>query len=136
MNLLEAQERYAAALADVAARHGLVLKEPAPQVYLDEYGESAVYFALTYWVDMSPSNDSRRVRSDLLHMIDRAFADPSIRAVLANTLAGPNPSTRVLEKAGFVHAGEVIPVDGIVLSSGAMIEYRAFRNGDPPGLVE
>ncbi len=67
------------ALADVAARHGLVLKEPAPQVYLDEYGESAVYFALTYWVDMSPSNDSRRVRSDLLHMIDRAFAEAGIR---------------------------------------------------------
>jgi small-conductance mechanosensitive channel len=67
------------ALADAAARHGVVLKEPAPQVYLEEYGDSAVYFALTYWVDMSPSNDARRVKSDLLHMIDRAFAEAGIK---------------------------------------------------------
>lgn len=67
------------ALLDVATRHGLVLKDPAPQVYLDEYADSAVYFALTYWVDMTPENDTRRVRSDLLHMIDRAFAEAGIR---------------------------------------------------------
>ncbi len=67
------------ALLDVATRHGVVLKEPAPQVYLDEYADSAVYFALTYWVDMTPANDTRRVRSDLLHMIDRAFAEAGIR---------------------------------------------------------
>jgi small-conductance mechanosensitive channel len=67
------------ALEDVAARHGLVRKDPAPQVYLDEYGDSAVYFALTYWVDMTPENDSRRVKSDLLHMIDHVFAEGGIR---------------------------------------------------------
>ena len=71
--------KAADALQDAAARHGLVLKDPAPQVYLDEYADSAVVFALTYWVDMSPTGDSRRIKSDVLHMIDRAFADAGIR---------------------------------------------------------
>jgi len=65
-------------LEDVVARHGLVRKTPPPQVYLDEYGESAIWFAVSYWVDMTPDNDTRRIRSDLLHMIERAFAEAGI----------------------------------------------------------
>jgi small-conductance mechanosensitive channel len=65
-------------LEDVVARHGLVRKQPAPQVYLDEYGDSAISFAVAYWVDMTPDNDPRRIRSDLLHMIDRAFTEAGI----------------------------------------------------------
>ena len=60
------------------ARHGLVLKDPAPQVYLEEYGDSAIVFSLTYWTVMTLESDSRRVKSDLLHMIDRAFAEAGI----------------------------------------------------------
>jgi small-conductance mechanosensitive channel len=70
--------RAADTLLDVLARHGRVLKDPAPQVYLDEYADSSVNFALTYWLDMTAGNDSRRIRSDLLHMIDGAFADAGI----------------------------------------------------------
>ncbi len=65
-------------LQDVLARHGVVLKAPAPQVYLEEYGDSAIGFALTYWTLMTQESDSRRVKSDLLHMIDRAFAEAGI----------------------------------------------------------
>lgn len=65
-------------LEDVIARHGLVRKTPAPQVYLDEYGDSAIWFAVAYWVDMTPDNDTRRIRSDLLHMIERAFTEAGI----------------------------------------------------------
>jgi small-conductance mechanosensitive channel len=66
------------ALEDVVGRHGLVRKTPPPQVYLDEYGDSAIWFAVAYWVDMTPDNDTRRIRSDLLHMIERAFAEAGI----------------------------------------------------------
>ena len=62
-------------LLDVLKRHGRVLKNPEPQVYLDAYADSSVNFVLTYWLDMDPSIDSRRVKSDILHMIDTAFAD-------------------------------------------------------------
>jgi small-conductance mechanosensitive channel len=65
-------------LQGVLERHGQVLKTPAPQVYLDAYEDSAISFLLTYWIEMLPDNDSRRVKSDLLHMIDRGFAEAGI----------------------------------------------------------
>jgi small-conductance mechanosensitive channel len=71
--------KAADALQNVAVRHGLVLKDPAPAVYLDDYTESSIAFALTYWVEMTPDNDTRRIRSDLLHMIDTAFAESGFR---------------------------------------------------------
>jgi potassium-dependent mechanosensitive channel len=65
-------------LGDVLQRHGLVLKDPAPQVYLEEYADNSINFSMTYWVEMNESGDTRRVRSDLLLMIDRAFTDAGI----------------------------------------------------------
>jgi potassium-dependent mechanosensitive channel len=70
--------KAADALLGVLQRHGKVLKSPAPEVYLEEYGDSAITFALTYWVDMSAGGDSRRVKSDILHMIDTAFAEAGL----------------------------------------------------------
>jgi small-conductance mechanosensitive channel len=66
-------------LNDVLARHGLVLKVPPPQVYLEGYGDSSISFALNYWVEMTEQTDVRRVKSDLLHMIDRAFEEAAIQ---------------------------------------------------------
>jgi len=89
-------------LADVLDRHGLVLKSPPPQVYLEEFADSAVNFALTYWVVLSPEADPRRVKSDLLHMIDRAFAEAGI--------AFPFPQRDVhLDVAGPVPVSVVLP---------------------------
>ena len=65
-------------LLEVLNRHGRVLRDPAPQVYLDDFDDSAINFALTYWVEMTADSDTRRVKSDLLHMIDRAFSDAGI----------------------------------------------------------
>jgi potassium efflux system protein len=66
-------------LNDVLARHGLVLKAPPPQVYLEGYGDSSINFALNYWVEMTEQTDIRRIKSDLLHMIDRAFEEAGIQ---------------------------------------------------------
>jgi small-conductance mechanosensitive channel len=65
-------------LSEVLQRHGHVLKDPAPQVYADEFADSSINFSLTYWVEMTQQSDVRRVKSDLLLMIDRAFEDASI----------------------------------------------------------
>ena len=62
----------------VLARHGLVLKKPAPQVYMAGYEESGIKFTLNYWIEMTEQVDSSRVKSDLLHMIDGAFGDAGI----------------------------------------------------------
>jgi len=39
-------------------------------------------------------------------LVDRAFADPRISRVIAHTLPALGPSIRVLEKCGFVFAGD------------------------------
>ena len=41
-----------------------------------------------------------------LAMLDEAFADERVAAVIAHTLPEPGPSTRVLEKAGFRYERE------------------------------
>ena len=71
--------RVSEILNDVLTRHGLVLKVPAPQVYLEGYGDSSINFSLNYWIEMTEQTDSRRLRSDLLHMIDGAFEEAGIQ---------------------------------------------------------
>jgi RimJ/RimL family protein N-acetyltransferase len=47
--------------------------------------------------------------------VDYAFRDASVRVVIAHTLSSTNASARVLTKAGFRYAGQVIdPEDGEV----------------------
>jgi potassium efflux system protein len=65
-------------LNGLVERHGLVLKKPAPHVYLASYEDSGIKFTLNYWVEMKEQVDSARIRSDLLHMIDGAFGDARI----------------------------------------------------------
>ena len=47
-------------------------------------------------------------------MLDEAFADPEVTAVIAHTLAEPGPSPRVLQKAGFLNEGKLAEEDGVV----------------------
>jgi small-conductance mechanosensitive channel len=44
--------RVAKVLSEVAERHGLVQKEPAPQVLFQEFGDSILTFELRYWADV------------------------------------------------------------------------------------
>jgi potassium efflux system protein len=65
-------------LNSVLARHGLILKKPAPQVYLAGYEDSGIKFTLNYWIELTEQVDSARVKSDLLNMIDGGFSDARI----------------------------------------------------------
>jgi ribosomal-protein-alanine N-acetyltransferase len=48
-------------------------------------------------------------------MVDYAFQSAEVNMVIAHTLPGGAASQRVLQKAGFRHAGEVVdPEDGLV----------------------
>ena len=69
--------RVAQVLAEEAERHGLVQKEPAPQVLFKDFGDSAMVFELRYWVDVI-KNDSVQIGSDLRHMVAGAFAQNGI----------------------------------------------------------
>jgi small-conductance mechanosensitive channel len=60
-----------------ADEHGLVLKEPAPYVIFEDFGDNALVFALYFWVDLAKSN-GMQVQSDLRFMLERRFADAGI----------------------------------------------------------
>lgn len=64
-------------LAAAAERHGLVQREPAPQVYFQDFGEKTLVFELRYWVDVLQHNGAQ-IASDLRHMIATSFAENGI----------------------------------------------------------
>lgn len=61
-------------LEDVAARHGRVLKHPAPEVLFEDFASDALLFSLYYWLDVGGGTVARQVASDLRAMIESAFA--------------------------------------------------------------
>jgi small-conductance mechanosensitive channel len=61
-----------------AERHGQVLKNPAPRVIFEDFGDSALAFALEFWVDFGKGADSRQIASDLRFMIEKALAEAGI----------------------------------------------------------
>ena len=65
---------------------------------------------------IAPAFRGRGLATDAVtQMVQRAFADATVRAVDAHTLGHINPSTRVLEKSGFQRIAEFDdPDDGLV----------------------
>jgi small-conductance mechanosensitive channel len=64
-------------MAGVAAEHGRVLSDPAPLVVFEDFGDSALVFALYFWVDLAKVN-GMQVMSDLRFMLEKRFADAGI----------------------------------------------------------
>ena len=64
-------------LEEIAGRHGQILKDPEPVVVFHDFGDSALVFAVYFWLDLEKS-DSRVVRSDIRFMIERALAKENI----------------------------------------------------------
>ncbi len=64
-------------LAEVVARHGLVEREPAPQVLFLEFGDNELLFELRYWVNVRQHN-AGQIGSDLRHMIATVFVENGI----------------------------------------------------------
>jgi len=64
-------------LAEIADRHGLVQKDPKPQVLFQEFAESTLQFELRYWVNVLANNASQ-IGSDLRHMISKEFTENGI----------------------------------------------------------
>ncbi len=57
--------------------HGKVLKDPEPVVVFEEFGDSAMVFAVYFWLEITDA-DARVVRSDVHHIIDRRFEEAGI----------------------------------------------------------
>jgi len=65
-------------LAECGNDHGLILKNPPPEVFFEEFGDNSLIFALFYWIDYGPEVNPMHVASDLRFMIDKRFAEENI----------------------------------------------------------
>ncbi len=71
--------RSALALVErAAAEHPQVLKDPAPDVYLQEFADNALSFRLDFWVDLAVQSNRYRVMSDVRLHIEELFVQNGI----------------------------------------------------------
>ncbi len=61
-----------------AEEHGQILKDPAPEVFLDDFADNALLLALVFWVELGPNMSGRRVDSDLRFMMEKRLAAAGI----------------------------------------------------------
>ena len=66
-------------LFQVAEQHPAVLKDPAPQVLLLEFGEDALLFELRAFVEFK---QGLKTKDELLVAVDQAFHDAGIKFAL------------------------------------------------------
>jgi small-conductance mechanosensitive channel len=65
-------------LAECASEHGLVAKNPEPQVILEDFGPDSLVFALYYWIDLRSKTGAMVVGSDLRFMIEKRLSEAGI----------------------------------------------------------
>jgi potassium-dependent mechanosensitive channel len=65
-------------LTECGNEHGLILKDPPPEVLFEDFGDNALIFALYFWIDYGPEVNPLLVASDLRFMIARRFAEENI----------------------------------------------------------
>ena len=70
-------EKVKALLLESASTTNKVSKRPAPIVFFEDFGDSALVFDLHFWV--TETWDIEIIRSDLRFAIDKAFRDNEIR---------------------------------------------------------
>ncbi len=70
-------------LEECAERHGLILKEPAPIVTLEDFVENANIFGIYYWTEFNDKTNSNVVASDLRFMAEKRIAELMISVAVA-----------------------------------------------------
>ena len=65
-------------LVECAHEHDLIMKNPAPEALLDDFGDSSLVFILYFWIDYSSAVNPLIVASDLRFMIDTRFGEEQI----------------------------------------------------------
>ena len=67
-----------ALLLKAAIEHPQLLVTPAPEVFFEDFADSALLMVLVYWVELGPNMVARRVDSELRHTIYRALSEAGI----------------------------------------------------------
>lgn len=72
-------------LKECVDRHGLVLKEPAPIVTLDEFGEKGLNFMIYFWTELNDRTNGDVVASDIRLMVEKRFGELDIQFASAES---------------------------------------------------
>lgn len=70
-------------LSALALQHPKVMKQPAPQVLLDEFGAQARIFTVNYWHEISLDVDPSGIASELRFAIEQKFAEAGLKVLPA-----------------------------------------------------
>jgi len=70
--------RAAEVITGCAEDHGQILKNPAPEVFFEDFADSSLLMVLVYWVELGENLNSRRVDSDLRYAIEKRLAAAGI----------------------------------------------------------
>ncbi len=65
-------------LTESAERHGLILKDPAPMVIFQDFGDNALVFKLYFWVVLDAKTNPEQVESDIRLMVEKSFGEAGI----------------------------------------------------------
>ena len=76
-------QNVTAALKECVERHGLVLKDPAPVVTLDDFGDTALVFVIYFWTEFNDKTNGDVVASDIRFMIEKHFGELGIKFAAA-----------------------------------------------------
>ena len=71
-------EKVSALINQAAAEHPRVMKNPAPIVLFEDFGDNALRFALAFWMRLLPGVDDDAVRSELRYKIHALFDEAGI----------------------------------------------------------
>jgi potassium efflux system protein len=59
--------------------HGEVLRNPKPEVFLEDFGNNELLLVLLFWVELGPKLFGRRVDSDLRFAMEKRLGAAGIR---------------------------------------------------------
>lgn len=65
-------------LARCVERHDAVLKDPAPQVLFEDFGDDACMLGAYFWIDLTPSVSAPLVMSEIRFQVEEEFAKAGI----------------------------------------------------------
>ncbi|WAC19806.1 mechanosensitive ion channel [Luteolibacter sp. SL250] len=65
-------------LTECAERHGLILKDPAPMVILQDFADNAILFRLYFWTAFDGKTNPEQVESDVRIMVQKRFEESDI----------------------------------------------------------
>jgi len=70
--------RVSEILEECALAHALVLRDPPPHVWFEEFGDSSLHFGLYFWVEVGPRSSTPQIASEIRFMIAERFAEEGI----------------------------------------------------------